>query len=168
MELKKIFKILIITCFIVILIDQVSKILIDNLVKNDIVVIEEVLTITKSHNQKASSVLVKQNLGNIGLCLVIIIIIFNYIISQKDKMKKSIIIFLSFILAGGVSNLIDRIFRSTVFDFIKIENFPVFNIADIFIVIGWLLFVISFLKETAIDLKAAIPVKDDNHKKGKK
>ncbi len=43
-----------------------------------------------------------------------------------------------FILSGAVSNIIDRLFFGCVIDFIdiKIFNYPMFNVADIFIFIG--------------------------------
>ena len=85
-------------------------------------------------------------------------------ISQKDKLTKPVVIYLSFIIAGGISNVIDRIFKGAVFDFIKVGNFPVFNLADTFIVCGWLLFVINFIKYTAIDVKAEFPNKKDKSK----
>ncbi|MDP3917228.1 MAG: signal peptidase II [Nanoarchaeota archaeon] len=48
---------------------------------------------------------------------------------------------LSFILGGTIGNLIDRIFRHHVIDFINIRvfNYPLFNVADIFIVAGAIL-----------------------------
>ena len=70
----------------------------------------------------------------------------RYVITQRQFMTSKMIIFLSLILAGGFSNLIDRIFRGAVLDFIKIGTFPVFNFADVFIVIGWILFLINILK----------------------
>ena len=46
---------------------------------------------------------------------------------------------LGFVLGGGVGNLIDRLFRSTdggVIDFIDLQVWPLFNVADSAIVIG--------------------------------
>ena len=51
-------------------------------------------------------------------------------------------IFLVMLISGGVSNLIDRIFRGYVVDYIDINqifSYPVFNIADISVVIGVIL-----------------------------
>ena len=153
MKLKSIFKIMILICLILVIIDQTSKILVNNLIIEDITIVPEILTITKVENEGIAFGLNKQNLGNIGICLIVLVLIFNFIINQKDKMTKSMVIFLSLIISGGVSNVVDRIFRGAVFDFIKIGAFPVFNFADICIVVGWLLFLIGFLKDTAIDIK---------------
>ncbi|MBR2289875.1 MAG: signal peptidase II [Clostridia bacterium] len=159
MELKKIFRIMVIIGIIVIIIDQMSKILISNLVEEKIEIIPNVFAITKVENEGIAFGLNQQNLGNIGLSILILVIVFNYVVAQKERLTKLVTIYLSLIMAGGISNLIDRIFKGAVFDFIKIGSFPVFNIADMCIVIGWLLFAINFIKYTAIDIKAEIPVK---------
>ena len=51
----------------------------------------------------------------------------------------------SFIIGGGMGNLIDRIFRGGVIDFIHLEFWTIFNIADVAITVGVIgLFVSSF------------------------
>ena len=164
MKLKKILKIIFIISLVIVLIDQTSKIIVNKFVKEDIEVISNVLKITKLKNEGIAFGLNKQNLGNIVITLIILFVIFNFLISQRDKLTINNIIFLSFIISGGISNIIDRIFKGGVFDFIKIGEFPVFNIADICIVLGWLLFVISFLKDTAIDIKAGNLTRKDKKK----
>ncbi len=54
---------------------------------------------------------------------------------------------LIFILAGGIGNLIDRFRLGYVVDFISFSFWPAFNVADITISIGTILFLyINFLK----------------------
>ena len=54
-----------------------------------------------------------------------------------------------FVMAGGLSNCIDRVIYGYVQDMFKCEfiNFPVFNVADIFITVFALLFVIAIIFE---------------------
>lgn len=51
-----------------------------------------------------------------------------------------------FIFSGAISNMIDRISRGTVTDFIDLGFWPVFNLADSLIVIGVVLMLVSYLK----------------------
>ena len=56
-------------------------------------------------------------------------------------------VFLMCVVGGGIGNLIDRIFRGFVvdlFDFYLID-FAVFNVADIFVCCGCVLFILLFL-----------------------
>ena len=57
----------------------------------------------------------------------------------------------SFMLGGTIGNGIDRIYRGFVIDFINLNfiNFPVFNIADITINIGFILIIYSIFKNNS-------------------
>ena len=54
----------------------------------------------------------------------------------------------SFILGGTIGNGFDRVIKGYVIDFINLNfiNFPVFNIADICINVGFLFIIYSFIK----------------------
>ena len=72
-------------------------------------------------------------------------------INQKENIDNATYIILTIILAGGVGNFIDRIFRGHVIDFIDITgiiSFPKFNLADIYIVCGWIILAFIFAKNT--------------------
>lgn len=64
---------------------------------------------------------------------------------------------ISLVVAGGIGNMIDRIFRDgKVVDFLHFEfypTFPVFNVADIAVVLGAGLLILYFIMDTVKDYK---------------
>ena len=76
-----------------------------------------------------------------GMLFVMVFILYYY-----DKYKSYSLAF-NFILAGSFGNLIDRIFRGYVVDFIYFKFWYVFNLADLFITIGSLILIYYFFKE---------------------
>ena len=56
-------------------------------------------------------------------------------------------ILVTLILSGGIGNMIDRVIHDYVIDFIyfKIINYPIFNVADIYVVVGTILIAILCL-----------------------
>ena len=85
----------------------------------------------------------------IAIFVVISIIWFVLHINHKHKV---IFYSMAFLLAGTVGNCLDRIFNGYVVDFISIKNFPVFNLADVFIVCSIIIIVVNlfFTKEENI------------------
>lgn len=70
-----------------------------------------------------------------------------YVLATKKVKPKVGSWGLCLILAGALGNIIDRIFRGAVVDMLDFEliNFPVFNVADIAVTIGAVLFFIYIL-----------------------
>ena len=70
---------------------------------------------------------------------------------HKNFDKKLNVIFNILILSGAIGNLIDRVFRGYVVDFVSFILFnrqmPVFNIADIFITFGVIGLIFVMFKE---------------------
>ena len=82
-------------------------------------------------------------------CISIIIsILLTYLILGKNTLNSYDLYSYSFILGGTIGNGIDRIFKGFVIDFINLNfiNFPVFNIADISINIGFIFLLYSIFK----------------------
>lgn len=71
--------------------------------------------------------------------IIIIYLLLNFLIKNYKNLVEKVKLFIILIISGGISNLIDRTFRGYVVDYIDINqiiNYPIFNIADIFIVLG--------------------------------
>ena len=76
----------------------------------------------------------------LSLISIIFSILLIYLILSKNTLKSIDLYSYSFILGGTIGNGIDRILKGFVIDFINLNiiNFPVFNIADISINIGFI------------------------------
>ena len=75
-------------------------------------------------------------------------ILLIYLIFRKNTLNSFDLYSYSFILGGTIGNGIDRIYRGFVVDFINLNiiNFPVFNIADISINIGFIILLYNIFK----------------------
>jgi len=98
--------------------------------------------------------------GNVGTFIItnfiVLGMIIRFIYLQKDFMDKPTFFSLFIILAGGFGNVIDRISRGFVVDFITVfpaTNFPTFNFADLYITMGWLTLVSMFIMYTYKEIK---------------
>ena len=141
---KKKYIVMGIVIVILVLIDQISKLCIASNFESSQVLIKNVFSIEIV--EKAESILNRENIQNMLLSIFVIFIMIKFMIRHDKHINKLVIVCLSMIIAGGIGNLIDRIFRGAVFDFIKLGmNFPVFNFADILIFIGWIIYIIYLM-----------------------
>ena len=124
---------------IIIIVDQLTKFLVIN---KNIEIIPNFFNITYTRNTSAAF-----GIGTLNIITIISILLLIAIIAFIIKENKKITHFIPFILiiSGTIGNLIDRIFRGYVIDFIDVNifNFPNFNIADICITLG--IFFIAFI-----------------------
>ena len=84
----------------------------------------------------------------LALISIIFSIILIYLIFRKNNLNIIDLYSYSFILGGTIGNGIDRIYKGFVIDFINLNivNFPVFNIADISINIGFIFLLYNIFK----------------------
>lgn len=130
---------------IIVIIDQLSKFLV---IDKNISIIPNFIEFNYTQNTGGAF-----GIGRINFILIIsIIIIIGIIVFLiKENTKITYYIPFVFLLSGSIGNLIDRIFKGYVIDFIDINilDFPNFNIADISIVSGVIvLLYIILLKST--------------------
>ena len=96
-------------------------------------------------------------IGFILINILVLGIIIHFMISQVDRIDRKTMMSLNLMLSGGISNLIDRIVRGFVVDYIDVSQifkFPVFNLADICIFLGWIILIISILIYWRKEVKA--------------
>jgi len=84
----------------------------------------------------------------LSLISILFSIILIYLIFRKNTLNSLDLYSYSFILGGTIGNGIDRIYKGFVVDFINLNiiNFPVFNIADISINIGFFFLLYNIFK----------------------
>lgn len=135
--------------FILILIDQIIKILISNI--SNITIIKNFFNLTYVENTGAAfSILQSKRIFLIIVAFVAIFLLYHYLIKNKDLKKIEILIY-SLLIGGIIGNLIDRIIYGYVIDYLEFiilnHYMPIFNFADICIVIGTILFLYETIKE---------------------
>lgn len=84
----------------------------------------------------------------LSLISILFSILIIYLIFRKNTLNSFDLYSYSFILGGTIGNGIDRIYKGFVVDFINLNiiNFPVFNIADISINIGFIFLLYNIFK----------------------
>ena len=130
---------LILSIFIILL-DQFTK---DWMFNNYITVLDKDFIIFKLDfvkNYGAAFNIFSGNRIFLSFISIIFSILLCYLILRRNSINLIDLISYSFILGGTIGNGIDRILRGFVIDYINLNfiNFPVFNIADISINIGFI------------------------------
>lgn len=148
----------IIISIILLCIDQISKLLVVNLLtKTDsITIIKNFFYLTYINNDGAAfSILVGKRIFLILIAVLVIVMLICYI-KKNNIQNKLELVSISLIIGGSLGNLMDRVVKGYVIDFLDFKifnyNFPIFNLADTFIVIGvFLLLLKEIRKENTLD-----------------
>ncbi len=138
---------------ILILCDQLIKVFISHsLVEYEYIdIIKNVLTITHVHNTGAAFSLLSNNIWLlIGISLIALVFIYFYVLKKIVYTNFNIFVY-SLLIGGIIGNLIDRLVHGYVIDYISVNifgyHFPIFNLADIFIVVSVILLFIKTFQE---------------------
>jgi len=137
----------------IILIDQISKaVVVANMKLGEtIYLIPDIFRVTYSENPGAAFGIMAYRTNFFIIVTVILLIVIAVLIIRLGSEYKLFKIGLALQSGGAVGNLIDRVRTGYVVDFLDLTFWPIFNVADIAIVIGVLILVISIIKEPIID-----------------
>jgi len=126
----------------ILVLDQVTKYMAETQLSamNTYPLWENIFHLTYSRNTGAAfSILRNKQTLLIGITLVVMVFLSVYLYKSVQSQEPWMLnLALAMILGGGIGNLIDRVRLNYVIDFFDFTliNYPIFNIADCFIVIG--------------------------------
>lgn len=117
---------------------------------DDIIVIKDYFNITYLTNKGAAWGSFQNKLLFLSVITSAVVIFMIYYLIKNNKNSRFLNLSLALIISGALGNLFDRIYYKYVVDFIlfhfrNIYYYPVFNVADMFVVIGTILLVIYVL-----------------------
>ena len=132
----------------VILIDQFTKYIMFNNYKTFINKDYLLFRLDFVKNYGAAFNILNGNRILLSFISIVFSILLTYLILRKNTLNFFDLISYSFILGGTIGNGIDRVIRGFVIDFINLNviNFPVFNIADMSINIGFIFLFYNIFK----------------------
>ena len=141
----------IIAILILVFFDQFTKFLAVKYLKDQdaVKIIPKVLELNFLKNSGAAFGMLQNQKVFFILIAILVLLIIAYVIFRlpDDKKYNYINILLVMIASGAAGNMIDRVKQDYVVDFISfvIINFPVFNVADIYVTVATFVFIILFL-----------------------
>lgn len=112
-------------------------------------IINNFFNITYVHNEGAAfSILTGQRYVLIFIGVISLYMFFKYLDTFKEN-KRNIITF-SLLIGGVIGNLFDRVVYGHVIDFLDFKifgyNYPIFNVADIFIFFAVIFLIVAIIK----------------------
>lgn len=148
MKMKKTY----IIAFFFFMIDFFSKQMVSNAMKigESIPIIRNFFYLTYTHNTGAAwSILEDERIPLLILTVIVLVIVHKYLGSEKLNRIEQISY--GMLIGGILGNFLDRLIYGYVIDFWDFYfwgyNYPIFNMADCFIVVGIILIIIVYIRK---------------------
>ena len=136
---------------VLVLFDQFTKLLaVNHLMNNDPFVIwKNVFELRYLENRGAAFGMLQNKLTFFILITVVILalVVYFYLSTPVTKKYLPLRFCMVLITAGAIGNCIDRVFRGFVVDFFyfRLIDFPIFNVADIYVTVAFILLAVLVL-----------------------
>ena len=145
---------------IIIALDQITKFLV---VKNmelgeSLTIIDNFLYITSHRNTGAAWGILAGQMWFFYIVTIVVVIALVYYMQKMAKTHVLLGISLALMLGGAIGNFIDRVMRQEVVDFVDTiifgYDFPIFNVADIYVTVAmFLILIYAFFIDPKIEKK---------------
>ncbi len=153
----------IIVAVLLVVLDQVSKYLVVNSMElgESITVIPGLLDFTYTHNDGMAFGLGSESFRWVFIVVTLLVCgVLVYMMTKPDFKSKLYYSAATFIVAGGIGNLIDRVLNGYVVDFLALSFFPpVCNIADYCVTAGTVLLLVFIVFYYGKSKKSSEPAK---------
>jgi signal peptidase II len=124
--------------------DRLTKwLIIQNLPHEEVFIIGNFFKLSLFRNKNIAFSLPLPNVLAIIFIIIILIFLFYFLLKSYASGQVSLILAVSLVITGAVGNLIDRLTFGYVIDFINIFFLSVFNMADVLIVLGVILWIVN-------------------------
>jgi len=114
-------------------------------------IIPKFFSLTRVHNDGAAFSMLSGNVFFLCMMSIVALLFFYFYFLKGKKFTNLEIITYGLFLGGTFGNLLDRIFRGYVVDYLDFKifgyDFPIFNFADVMIVLSISLLLIKTIKE---------------------
>ncbi|MFW0862664.1 MAG: signal peptidase II [Candidatus Komeilibacteria bacterium] len=127
---------LVIVTLLLFIIDRITKILALKFLTDGLFCCNQIAGLKLLLNNGVAFGILIPKILSITLASLIILILINVLLKTKTNLFPLLII-----IAGAFSNILDRLNYDAVIDFITIKYMPIFNLADIYIVIGLIMLI---------------------------
>lgn len=134
-------------CGLVVVADQAAK----ALVERNLTFVEDVevlgpLELTLSHNTGVAFGLAKGGGSGIVVLTALALGVIAFVFSRYPT-RPGLWVGVGLLAGGAFGNLADRVRVDAVTDYVQIGSWPAFNLADVAVIAGVAIFVLSFLRE---------------------
>lgn len=79
----------------------------------------------------------------------------TFLVMRHARLTWNDLVAVTFIVAGAAGNLLDRVMRGYVIDFLRLPHWPVFNVADIAVCVGYGLLLLGMARRRTFAARGA-------------
>jgi len=147
---------------VVIVLDQLLKVLFVAWIgpeadRHRVSLIEELLGFEYVENTGAAFGILPSATGALAVVSLLIAVGGLFMMWREHRTAPITALAVALVVGGAIGNVIDRIFRGYVVDFVAVGEFPRFNLADSAITIGVLLLLVAMARESSAQRPARTP-----------
>jgi len=132
---------------LVVVLDQAAKALVESgLDPGEDIGVLGPIELTLSHNTGIAFGLASGG-GTVLVALTALALVAIGLVFSRDPARPGMWVAVGLLAGGALGNLVDRVRVDAVTDYIQIGSWPAFNLADVAVTAGVLLFALSYLRE---------------------